>query len=354
MLLGLRTWLARALLPDGALEAPAPPRLEAAPKKTPPRARPKPAPIEADDDAAAAREELARRASDLEAQLRRSEERLKRAEAQKRSAEESAASAGARETEATLRAKRAEAALKKLEAAPRGGDRRGKGKAIEAKLAEAVDRGERFEHRAREAERREADTIARADALDSELAALREELTSLRAALAAERDRPAARPAAEPDGALRRGAPRSHVDVHFSPGDDCLVAIVRELGRAASTADICVFTITDDRIARAVIDAHRRGVTVRVITDNDKAHDEGSDVGRIARAGVEVREDQSPFHMHHKFAVFDGRTVLTGSYNWTRGAAEKNQENLVVTDDARLVGPFGREFASLWSRLGRA
>ena len=55
--------------------------------------------------------------------------------------------------------------------------------------------------------------------------------------------------------------------------------------------------------------------------------------------------------MHHKFAVFDGRTAVTGSYNWTRSAARVNQENLVVSDDPRLVKPLVEEFERLWEKF---
>jgi phosphatidylserine/phosphatidylglycerophosphate/cardiolipin synthase-like enzyme len=53
--------------------------------------------------------------------------------------------------------------------------------------------------------------------------------------------------------------------------------------------------------------------------------------------------------MHHKFAVFDARTLLTGSYNWTRSAAEDNRENVLVVDDPRLVRPFVETFEELWA-----
>jgi mitochondrial cardiolipin hydrolase len=114
---------------------------------------------------------------------------------------------------------------------------------------------------------------------------------------------------------------------------------------------VCVFTITDDRLADALLAAHRRGVAIRVLTDNDKAHDLGSDIERIAAAGVAVRIDRTPFHMHHKYAIFDGRRLLNGSYNWTRGAARDNQENVVVTDDPALVARFAAAFEALWGQL---
>ena len=52
--------------------------------------------------------------------------------------------------------------------------------------------------------------------------------------------------------------------------------------------------------------------------------------------------------MHHKFAVLDGGTLLTGSYNWTRGAAEKNYENLVLLEEPSLVAEFLGQFEKIW------
>ena len=139
---------------------------------------------------------------------------------------------------------------------------------------------------------------------------------------------------------------------YFSPGQDPLRTIVGLLGAARQTVDICVFTITDDRIAEAILAAHRRGVTVRVVTDDDKAFDRGSDIDKLRAAGVSVRTDHTEAHMHHKFAVFDRQTLLTGSYNWTRSAGRDNYENVIVTADARLTQQFHEAFQHLWEHLG--
>jgi phosphatidylserine/phosphatidylglycerophosphate/cardiolipin synthase-like enzyme len=137
----------------------------------------------------------------------------------------------------------------------------------------------------------------------------------------------------------------------FSPGEACLRTIVGELGRAQKSADICVFTITDDRIAAAIVEAHRRGVATRVITDNDKQFDGGSDIERLRRAGIAVKVDETEHHMHHKFALLDGARLLNGSYNWTRSAGAFNEENLVVTSEAVLLRAFARQFQQMWDQL---
>lgn len=137
----------------------------------------------------------------------------------------------------------------------------------------------------------------------------------------------------------------------FSPGLECLNTIVSHLRQAKHHIDLCVFTLSDDRISREVLAAHRRGVALRFVTDNDKEHDAGSDVAELRRAGIPIAVDRTEAHMHHKFAIFDGAWLLNGSYNWTRSACEHNEENLVASNDPQLVARFQAEFERLWKKL---
>lgn len=152
------------------------------------------------------------------------------------------------------------------------------------------------------------------------------------------------------DGAREPLVPEQHA-VSFSPGEDCLRMIVQQLRSARQSVDICVFTLSDDRISAEVLAAHQRGVSVRIITDNDKAGDEGSDVEQLQGAGISVRVDRSSAHMHHKFAIFDRRCLLNGSYNWTRSAARYNEENVVLSTAPALLAEFSGQFEKLWRAL---
>ena len=150
----------------------------------------------------------------------------------------------------------------------------------------------------------------------------------------------------------RAGAEASaHSAVYFSPGDACRNRIHGAIREARERIDICVFTITDDRLSEALVAAHRRGVNVRIASDNDKALDRGSDIEKLAHEGIAVRVDQSPHHMHHKFAIFDGALLLNGSYNWTRSAFTSNRENIVETRDAGLVADFSKAFDALFGEF---
>jgi cardiolipin hydrolase len=145
--------------------------------------------------------------------------------------------------------------------------------------------------------------------------------------------------------------PPVEADAYFAPGDDCLRRL-RELCLGAKrTIDVCVYTIADDRLCEALLDAHRRGVAVRILSDDHKVYDAGSDVLRLRDRGLDVRLDDTAFHMHHKFALFDRQRLASGSFNWTRSASEGNEENLVVTDDARLVRAFAAHFERLWEKF---
>jgi len=134
----------------------------------------------------------------------------------------------------------------------------------------------------------------------------------------------------------------------FSPGSACLETILATIRNTRNTMEICVFTISDNRITDAIIKAMRRGIEVRIITDNDKTRDRGSDIFELIQEGVPVRLDSSEQHMHHKFAIFDKQTLITGSFNWTRSASLYNYENILLIDDQQTLGDFQNEFESLW------
>ena len=140
-------------------------------------------------------------------------------------------------------------------------------------------------------------------------------------------------------------------EVFFSPGSACKSAILREIGNSINTLDICVFTISDNDITKKIIDTHKRGVKVRILTDNEKLHDKGSDIEQLSESGLNVKIDNTRHHMHHKFAIIDNKTVLTGSYNWTRSAELYNHENVIVLHDEDTNRQYKNEFNKLWKEM---
>jgi mitochondrial cardiolipin hydrolase len=159
--------------------------------------------------------------------------------------------------------------------------------------------------------------------------------------------------------AFARTTTESHAgekaNAFFSPGKACIQEVLRQIDLARQSCDVCVFTITDDRITDAIIRASGRGVAVRIITDDEKSHDLGSDIDKLQLCGIPCKMDVGNVaHMHHKFALFDGRRLMTGSFNWTRSASEQNEESLLVTPDPVLVSLFAARFEYLWGRMKEA
>lgn len=150
---------------------------------------------------------------------------------------------------------------------------------------------------------------------------------------------------------FRQSENSSIAEAHFSPGEDCRRTLLDLLVSARESIDISVFTISDDRLASAILAAYKRGINVRLITDNDKALDQGSDIHRLVAEGLPVRMDASDNHMHHKFALIDKSVLVNGSFNWTRSATDYNQENILVTDEPKLVSAYLAEFESLWQQF---
>lgn len=140
---------------------------------------------------------------------------------------------------------------------------------------------------------------------------------------------------------------------HFSPGEDCRRQLLDLLVAARETLDISVFTISDDRLCDAIVAAHKRGIQIRLISDNDKALDQGSDIFKLIDQGINVRMDDTENHMHHKFSVVDQSILVNGSFNWTRSATDYNQENILVTNEPKLVAAYLSEFESLWKEFSQ-
>ena len=193
----------------------------------------------------------------------------------------------------------------------------------------------------------------------------------------------------------------------YSHAETSLVKLLRILRTARRSLSICVFSITLDDIANTLLDLHRQGVNIRIITDDDQVFalspslslflslslslsphtchhshlppqfghcsslssttgpaalsstaetyvqsaSQGSDIHRLAQAGIHCVTDNSSYHMHHKFAILDNATLLNGSLNWTMQGVKSNQENVVVTTDPALIREFSHQFEGMWRKF---
>ena len=126
-------------------------------------------------------------------------------------------------------------------------------------------------------------------------------------------------------------------EVYFSPNGGCTDAIVRELDKAQGTVLVQAYSFTSYRVAKALLDAHKRGVKVEVILDKSQKSDQYSSADFLANSGMSVKIDSEHAIAHNKVMVIDGETVITGSFNFTKAAEENNAENVLLIHDWKLA-----------------
>jgi phosphatidylserine/phosphatidylglycerophosphate/cardiolipin synthase-like enzyme len=138
-----------------------------------------------------------------------------------------------------------------------------------------------------------------------------------------------------------------NISVYFSPKDHCDQKLIQALNGTQSTLNIAIYSLTKKEIADAIIAAKLRGVNVRVVVDRQQAGGESSKDEYLREDGIPVLEDKHPGLMHNKFAVIDGNLVITGSYNWTDGATNKNDENMLIISSPEIAQKYDAEFEEL-------
>jgi mitochondrial cardiolipin hydrolase len=100
------------------------------------------------------------------------------------------------------------------------------------------------------------------------------------------------------------------------------------------------------------MEAASRGVRVRLLLDLGKVREGSSPQTLLETLSCRLLSGHTDgkSKMHHKFAVLDRQTALTGSYNWTMESEQDNFENLIILREAEVVEAYTREFESLWER----
>ena len=141
------------------------------------------------------------------------------------------------------------------------------------------------------------------------------------------------------------GATNSNIEVHFSPGGGCESAIVREIENAKNRIGMQAYFFTSREIAKALEDAVKRDIRVTLILDESQRKIKYSPWRQLKKAGINVLFDKEHKTANNKIILIDDHTVLTGSYNYTKAAEDKNAENLlIIRDDKTVFDKFRRNF----------
>jgi len=142
---------------------------------------------------------------------------------------------------------------------------------------------------------------------------------------------------AEPQG---HSIDNLQAQVFFSPRGGCTEAVVDTISQAKTEILVQAYSFTSAPIAKALVDAHKRGVYVAIILDRSQRKARYSSADFTAHAGIPTYIDSAHAIAHNKVMIIDKSMVITGSFNFTKAAEEKNAENLLVIRSKELASTY--------------
>jgi phosphatidylserine/phosphatidylglycerophosphate/cardiolipin synthase-like enzyme len=145
-------------------------------------------------------------------------------------------------------------------------------------------------------------------------------------------------------GCQPRSSIPNGIQVFFSPNGGATQAAVDALGQATNSVLVQAYSFTSAALAQALVAAQHRGVTVQIILDRSQRTEKYSEADFFNHNEVTTLIDSRHAIAHNKVMIIDGFLVLTGSFNFTRAAEDKNAENLLLINDPILA----KAYADNW------
>jgi phosphatidylserine/phosphatidylglycerophosphate/cardiolipin synthase-like enzyme len=126
----------------------------------------------------------------------------------------------------------------------------------------------------------------------------------------------------------------------------------KELGEiidvAKESIDVAVFYISETKLVSHLCSATNRGVKVRIITDREAETTNKAALDELISVGIPVKVNTYDGRMHLKNMIVDKKFVATGSYNYTHGAENRNEEVLVIIKNKELAKEWDEKFDAMW------
>ena len=142
----------------------------------------------------------------------------------------------------------------------------------------------------------------------------------------------------------------SRVDTYFSPDDHVLTALYSLLSEAEQSIYFLAFSFTSNELGEIVRTQANAGLDIKGVMDREQvASNTGTEYDPFKQAGLDVRIDGIDGQMHHKVFIVDEKIVVIGSYNFSRAAEERNDENIVIVYDVNIAEFFVEEFQRVYA-----
>lgn len=143
----------------------------------------------------------------------------------------------------------------------------------------------------------------------------------------------------------------TRMEIYFSPDDGVAKPILEILNNAEESIYFMAFSFTTDEFGEAIRLQAKNGLTVAGVMEEQQVKSNiGTEYDPFKQAGLDVFIDGIEGQMHHKTMIIDGRIVITGSYNFSRAAEIRNDENLIVIYDEQIADFFLQEFQRVYQQ----
>lgn len=140
------------------------------------------------------------------------------------------------------------------------------------------------------------------------------------------------------------------VVVAFSPNGGATDIIVNAINQAKKQILVEAYSFTSKPIASAIINAKKRGVDIWLLFDKTQVKSSYSSARFFYNQGItKIKIDQKHAIFHNKVMIIDQENLITGSFNFTKSAEEKNAENLLYfKNNKELANLYIKEFVYNW------
>ncbi|GAB4538791.1 MAG: phospholipase D-like domain-containing protein [Anaerolineales bacterium] len=143
----------------------------------------------------------------------------------------------------------------------------------------------------------------------------------------------------------------TEMQVYFSPDDGAQAHLLEALNAAQESVYFMAFSFTSNEVGAVVLQKAEEGLSVRGVMEEEQVKSNiGTEYDAFKQAGLNVRIDGNAGQMHHKVIIIDERVVVFGSYNFTNSAETRNDENMVIIDNAEIASYFVGEFQTVYAQ----
>lgn len=126
--------------------------------------------------------------------------------------------------------------------------------------------------------------------------------------------------------------------------------LINVINESKKTLDVAIYSLTYPDIVKAIQDAKKRGVTVRIITDKIQSagKTQKQALKLLKNTSIPIKINTHSGLMHLKLVVADKKVITTGSFNYSKAASTTNDEVLLVIHDPSMASKWSEEFQTMW------